>query len=632
MRRYFGIFETCLLTINHALESQKTKVKKLETLKDELKTNFYEFDSAFRVYKAEVVAKDSDTVGGFNGKAADGSDNFACNDSWAKEQLKIYLEAVENIEEKLEELELEVAPANASVNEIEDQNLVFHEELTSEKDNVSKSILEFSNQVEVTETFSWTNATVLEKISEKLRARLEMIKIKSRGLEEKERGDFLTFFNTESVKLDSVHLKLSMKISAAPMEGSGGEFKKQDERVHLEKSKPPKFNGDITEYPEFKRKWQNIVGKASLPELSEIERLKENIPSDARGQLYGVETKVKAWKVLDTRYGDVNLIAKKLKSQLKSIRLEGKTDPEKIISLHVKVTTIVTKLDTLKMGDALKFDSEFLSAVFCALPSKHQTRWLDYEKGNDHWADMLKFLSRAYEQANDELSLLSIYEADEKKNPAPFKSPSGKAFGAKLEDATEEDVENSKEKARKRSQEYCGKCPLCGKQHTWTRKSGDKWPSDRFLSCRKFNDLSVAARGQQIQKSNGCPRCLSWNHGRDNCKMKKDNCNNDLPGGVKCKGDHSKLVCGSGVPYCAAALTKSAAEPNPISSQERIPVGEQVEAESEFGNLDEIDDTIFYLQDIPVVGCEEEARVFWDDGSNRVFIREQYAEKMGLRK
>ena len=47
----------------------------------------------------------------------------------------------------------------------------------------------------------------------------------------------------------------------------------------------------------------------------------------------------------------------------------------------------------------------------------------------------------------------------------------------------------------------------------------------------------------------------------------------------------------------------------------------------EFGNLEEIDDTIFYLQDIPVVGCKEEARVFWDDGSNRVFIREDEFEE-----
>ena len=209
MKRYFGIFETCLLTINHALESKKTKIKKLESLKNDLKVNFYEFDSAFRVYKAEVVAKESDTVDGFNGKAQDGTDNFACNDSWAKEQLKTYLDAVEKIEDKLEELELEVAPTNASENESKDQgldqSLVLNEELTSEKDNVSKSILEFSNKVEVTETFSLTNASVLEKISEKLRARLDIIKIRSRSFEDSERGNFLTFCNTESFEFESFY-------------------------------------------------------------------------------------------------------------------------------------------------------------------------------------------------------------------------------------------------------------------------------------------------------------------------------------------------------------------------------------------------------------------------------------------
>ena len=141
------------------------KVKKLESLKNDLKTNFYDFDAAFRVYKADVVAKDCDSVSGFNGKAQDGTDNFAYNDSWAKEQLKVYLDAVEKIKDELEELELEVASTNTTVNESKDQCVVFSEELTSEKDNVSKSILEFSNQVDATETFSWTNATVLEKIS-----------------------------------------------------------------------------------------------------------------------------------------------------------------------------------------------------------------------------------------------------------------------------------------------------------------------------------------------------------------------------------------------------------------------------------------------------------------------------------
>ena len=79
-------------------------------------------------------------------------------------------------------------------------------------------------------------------------------------------------------------------------------------------------------------------------------------------------------------------------------------------------------------------------------------------------------------------------------------------FRANAQSEERKDAEdNDKERARKRSQEYCGKCPLCSKEHTWTRRSGDKWPSDRYLSCKKFNDMNVMARAGQVQKSQGCP-------------------------------------------------------------------------------------------------------------------------------
>ena len=84
-----------------------------------------------------------------------------------------------------------------------------------------------------------------------------------------------------------------------------------------------------------------------------------------------------------------------------------------MISLTLKVRSIVGKLETLKMNDALKYDCEFLSAIYMALPSKLQTRWLDYEKSPCHWDDMMKFLDRAYDQANAELALISSYESEQ---------------------------------------------------------------------------------------------------------------------------------------------------------------------------------------------------------------------------
>ena len=620
MLKNFGNFETCIEVIENVLQSAKTKSKKLEELRIELKTYYYKFVESYRLYKADVITKDCDTSDAFNGKEEDGTDSFSHNDKWTKTQMTQFLEVTESIEEKIEELDSkEVKTVETKPLEIQVQDNSEHlaAEIKSEKKSLEQSMESFTQEVNALDEISFTIANAMEKFSEKLKHRLDLVRQKSRKVDDTLREEVNDFCNVGTAKLDSILLQICKKVIEPPEPSSSRSGTRSDtvkstgEKVHLEKSKPPKFKGDMIEFPEFRRKWENIVGKANLPEEAEIERLKENIPAEAKDQLYAVTSKAKAWEILEKRYGDPNLIAKKLKTQLKSIQQEGKSDPERVISLTIKVRTIVVKLEALKMSEALQFDSEFLSAVYCALPTKHQTRWLDFEKSSNHWEDMLKFLDRAYNQANDELALIGTYEADSKK--LGNKPPTGKTFGANAqsEEKHVDDEDNLKEKARKRSQEYCGKCPMCSREHTWTRKFGDKWPSDRFLSCRKFSDLAVVARAGQVQKSKGCPRCLSWNHTRDACKMPANSCNNDLAGGVKCKGDHSRLLCGSGNPYCAAA---------------------NVHSDDEFGEAENAAETVYFLQDIPVTNCEGTARTFWDDGSNRVFIRKGYADEMKLQK
>ena len=76
---------------------------------------------------------------------------------------------------------------------------------------------------------------------------------------------------------------------------------------------------------------------------------------------------------------------------------------------------VVNRLQSLGMEAALTHDSEFLSAVYCALPDRHQLRWLEWPKTRDHWSNMLSFLDRTYEMATHELALLTVYKKDEKK-------------------------------------------------------------------------------------------------------------------------------------------------------------------------------------------------------------------------
>ena len=412
--------------VEHALTSVKTKPNKLEDLKNKLEAAYLKFDEDYRFYKADVIEKESKTLEAFNGSSGDPPEpSFPQNDAWSETMMMNFINKTEEIEEKIESLQSAISEAKPEVGigEADDQTTLLAE-VDSEKTSIKKSVEAFSAEIDSLDEINLTKATALERFSEKIKMRIETAKDKVRRLTGPDKNDAEEFLDLESAKIDSILLQICSKIpeskefgASAPTNADHGVKPAVDhERVHLEKSKPPKFKGDIVEFPEFKRRWKNIVGKAKLPPEAEIERLKECIPAEAKDQLYAVEKMEKAWEILDKRYGDANLIAKKLKMQLKTIQNEGKTDPEKVIFLNIKVRTIVSKLESLNMCEALKHDSEFLAAVFCALPEKHKQRWLDYEKSPDHWSDLLKFLERAYNQANDELVLLSTYQADIEKD------------------------------------------------------------------------------------------------------------------------------------------------------------------------------------------------------------------------
>ena len=269
--------------------------------------------------------------------------------------------------------------------------------------------------------------------------------LKARKVGDVLRGEINDFYDIQYTKLDAALLQICGKVEettpsrtspaafpttgASPPAHSGAK-----EQVYLEKSKPPKFKGDVVEYPEFKRKWLSIVSKANLPEESEIDKLRDSLPNDANEQLYGVSTMAKAWSILDKRFGDPKIISMKLKTQLKLIKAEGQSDPDRIISLSIKVRTIVTKLEAMTMGGALEHDSEFLAAVYRALPSIDQRRWLESEKTSNHWDDMMKFLEKSYDMATEELALLATYKADNK-----VKLETTKSFGANVKVNENED-------------------------------------------------------------------------------------------------------------------------------------------------------------------------------------------------
>ena len=227
------------------------------------------------------------------------------------------------------------------------------------------------------------------------------------------------------------------------------------------------------------------------------------------------------------------VISQKLKAQLKTVQCTGNSDPEKVINLKIRVRNIVTRLETMGMGAALTHDSEFLSSVYCALPDRHKLRWLEYPKAKSHWDTMLEFLDKSYDMATHELALLSVYTKTdpEKKNVklAAVNASENGELNTSNDAVSDEDEEVSRFRiARRRAKDACGICPVCHQHHTWLRRDGFHWPSDRMVQCKKFSDMNIQQRAAAVESARGCGRCTAWGHQRKDCKMTSNNCGADI--------------------------------------------------------------------------------------------------------
>ena len=227
-----------------------------------------------------------------------------------------------------------------------------------------------------------------------------------------------TFISAEKGKIDNLLLVLNKKFKEeSPVHSVNSSFsslEKKAKQSYLKKVDPPTFKGDIVEYSDFVRKWKAVVSKVGLSAESELDRLKDHIPEQAARALYGESTMTGAWSILDKLYGDKDLVANKLKIQLKSIKPRGRKEQDIVLDLVTEVNNIVLRMKALNTEQLLKVDNDFLSAIYRALPSKVQDRWLDYDKTvyATKWDAFMDFLERSREKALQSKALISTYEED----------------------------------------------------------------------------------------------------------------------------------------------------------------------------------------------------------------------------
>ena len=591
---------------------------------------------AWESYKENILEKDDKTEEDFNATISSESDKYAYryNDHWKADKHKSFVNLFNTLmDDKPSETEavepkvnlVEVSQINFVCQEME--NLITLAKsnvanLHSEIEAIANDTLEESVVTRYANLIKAQRERITKDLSEKLNVRLTYsdVGVENTCTKEHMINQISSFTSDQLQKLDVIEVMLTLKVKPkSSSKESFGHSRSSTEKVLLEKSKPPKFNGDIIEYPEFKRKWKALVESAKLPTEAELDKLKDAVPKTAKDQLYGCNEIKEAWSILDKRFGNNELLAKKLKDKLKNISVDGANEPEKVINLQIKVRTIVKQLTTLNLQDCLRYDPEFLSTVYNCLPPRCQDNWLEYEKSENKWNDMLLFLDKCYEKATEQLVLLTTCEKsasdkEKKKSKDPTSVHAKKGQKSGDPDDTTDQIEVNKTKNRKKKlKESIGPCPLCKEEHTYFKKQDkSNWPSDRLFTCKKFKEKTDIERGQYLEELQGCSRCTSWKHAKDKCTSKVVKCTVDNSDGTKCEQDHSYLVHGSGVAYCNVAKLSFTG-----SSQIKTDI-----------DIDQA--TVYYLQDVPIAHTNVQARVFYDEGSNRVLIRDEFADKAGL--
>ena len=597
----------------------------------------------------------------------DGANNYEYNIDWMAAFKSAYFDLVEKSDEKLENLVIGANEAEdnfkvaADVKEAQDKRLAssLSSQIEVLTDGIEATVAKITSEVKNMEDGGESQARVLllnndlHAVNDKMDNLLGSLFNQYVNLlsdhEAKEKEDMRSQFTKSlKAKIDGLHLSLAKKIKekvpAHTITGSRGEENEKKEQVYLKKLDPPKWNGDPISFADFVRKWRSQVSKANLPPESEMDRLRDNIPVQAAKALYGEDDMQKAWKILDALYGDKDLIASKLKSQLKNMKSKGKFDYDIIIELVTDVNNVVLRLKAIEKEEMLHFDREFLSAVYRVLPASTQMRWLEFDKTlfRSKWAALMKFLDGAREQAVESKVLLADCEQKEtdencrrcggtghraKKCP----TASMNAFG--VSDGNKDAAKNKEVKLRAE----CGKCPVCKGMHSFFSNKEQKWwPSDRLFKCEEFRKLSVKDRASMLEKHKCCPICTSWNHNKVECKVNA-RCSN-VVSGQKCGGQHSSLVCGSGNAYCGAVrpwaplLRSSLLTSALLSSSESSSDDSSDENSSSASNFPDLHaETLLMFQDVKIAGSKSQARVCWDKGSSRCLVTHRFAKSCNMR-
>lgn len=266
--------------------------------------------------------------------------------------------------------------------------------------------------------------------------------------------------------------------------------------LQLEKIKMPRFEGELREYPSFKRDFQKQV----MPHLTEDTlsyTLRSCLGKEPLAHVKSVDDDVyEMWKRLDEKYGDPAKVADVIINEIRRVRSIREGENKRFIELVGIIEDGYRDLKRLGLEAEITTTSS-VSIIERKLPPDVRKEWAKLLSSDDSTVDktnkfpsLLKFLltqKRAIEYDDSDLRA---------QGPAITK--------AVVHYATADERHDS------RSQRTYSKCVVHENSNHLTK------------DCRVYLDKTVSERLSTLKEKGACFSCLRTGHRSRNCRSKKD--------------------------------------------------------------------------------------------------------------
>lgn len=378
-------------------------------------------------------------------------------------------------------------------------------------------------------------------------------------------------------------------------------------KVKVKKFEPPKFEGNLRDYPTFKEDYNNLVKSIYG---TDPYALKMCLGGEALQAVKGSEGSYdEMFKRLDDKFGNSRKIVDLVVSDLKSLKKIADGDSKGFIKMVDQVEQCWLDLKKVNLDDELN-TANVVSHIEKILPSLQKREWVikadDVSITSDLFPELLKFLKKERKvldymtssirssSGDTKVTVHSVHSKDENNSESDLvtlvrkmgqdQQAKNKEFESCIVNLTE-----MVKGANLRTGSKSGECLL----HSSTGHD--------ITECHKFKSCNSRERFELLKSNGICFRCLRGYHPARSCKVGKL-CDVRIEGQELCNRNH-----------------------HPLLHFESI--------EGNCHNTVGLSENAFpILLNISTVNCgNQSVTVLWDPASDVSLITNRMAKKLGLK-